>query len=142
RAQSGRRPSFHSAYSSCALAVSVFGPWRLDPSTLLLFGTRSFTSLRFEGRLPISGVTGRPPNLDLVAETPAEVVAIESKLTEYISSGKTAEFRPPYTAAVKRLADPSWEKQFKRLRAHPDEFRSFDAAQIIKHYLGLKSQYR
>ena len=30
---------------------------------------------------------------------------------------------------------------YERLKASPNEFRCFDAAQIVKHYLGLKSVF-
>ena len=69
-------------------------------------------------------------------------MAVESKLTEFITSKKTAEFRQPYEEAVKELAHPSWKKQFALLRKSPNRFRHFDAAQIIKHYLGLRGRYR
>jgi hypothetical protein len=97
-----------------------------------------FTSIRW---CPITRLRGWPPNLDLVAKADGEVVAIESKLTEYITNRRTAKFRPSYTDAVKQIAHRSWASQFNRLCASPEEFRFFDAAQIVKHYLGLKSCY-
>src|SRR5207247_7780096 len=51
--KSGGQPDFHSVRSSCALAVSVFGPWRLQPMSLKLAGATGFTKLRFEVKFPI-----------------------------------------------------------------------------------------
>lgn len=135
-------PRFHSARSSCALAVNAFGPWRLHPETLTIAGIDGFISLQFERKCPISGVpTNRePPNLDAIAEG-ASVVAIESKLIEYLTSKTTAHFADVYEGAVSELADPSWTNAYERLKKEPDEFQCFDAAQIVKHYLGLKSNF-
>jgi hypothetical protein len=135
-------PRFHSARSSCALAVNAFGPWRLHPQTLTIAGIDGFVSLRFEGKCPIRGVpTNRePPNLDAIAEG-ASVVAIESKLIEYLTSKKAAHFDDVYREPVSELADSSWTTAYERLKEAPDEFQCFDAAQIVKHYLGLKSVF-
>jgi len=128
-------PSFHSAYSSCALAVSAFGPWRTKPEELTMLGRGGFRDLHFEAKCRITGVPGRPPNLDFVAESTSSVLAVESRFTEYLSGKKTANFRPPYAGAVKRLADQSWRALFERLQASPDEFRFLDAAQL-HHSMG------
>lgn len=133
-------PRFHSSRSSCALAVNAFGPWRLDPSTLSVGGLSGFTSVRFERKLPISGVTGRAPNLDLVADGPV-VLGVESKLLEHLSSAKPAEFRDAHEGAVERLAHPTWQDAYRRLKHDPGQFEYFGAAQIVKHYLGLKSNF-
>jgi hypothetical protein len=43
-----KRPKFHSAYSSCAFAVNMFGPWRESPAGLSLNEYGGFESLAFE----------------------------------------------------------------------------------------------
>lgn len=134
-------PRFHSSRSSCALAVNCFGPWRCAPETLTVGGLSGFTSLWFERKLPIAGVPRRPPNLDLVAEGPV-VLAVESKLLEHLSPSKPATFADAYDGAVETLAHPTWRDAYRRLRRSPDRFALFNSAQIVKHYLGLKSAYR
>src|SRR5689334_3172792 len=61
---SRQRPKLHSAYSSAGLALNVFGPWRLAPTTLTLAGHSGFQTLKFEKQLRIFR-GGRAPNLDV-----------------------------------------------------------------------------
>lgn len=135
----GGQPSFHSAYSSCALAINSFGPWRLRPTGLKLCGEERFESLQLEVKFPIDPHWRTAPNLDVLVEAGDHVIAIESKLTEYLASKHTAMFRDAYDGAVERLAHQTWREQYERLRASPDEFAFFNAAQVVKHYLGLKA---
>jgi hypothetical protein len=139
--KSGGLPSFHSVRSSCALAVSVFGPWRLRPQTLRLCGLSEFTRLEFEVKFPILEEAHRfktPPNLDVVAWRPGRIVAVESKFVEQIDPKHTADFDVLYDPAI-QAADPRWRAKIEVLQACPDEYRFFNAAQIVKHYLGLKA---
>jgi hypothetical protein len=135
-------PRFHSARSSCALAVNAFGPWRLHGEMLEISGFGGFTSLRFERKCPIKGVPPErePPNLDVIADG-NQVVAVESKLIEYFTSKKHAQFDDVYDTPVAELADPTWTAAYERLIDSPDEFQCFGAAQIVKHYLSLKSVF-
>lgn len=132
-------PALHSVYSSCALALNVFGPWRLAPASLSALGAAGYATLEFEVKLPIFGGRGTPPNLDLVLTTPDRVVAIESKLTEHLVGGYLASFKKAYNDGV-AIADESWRAMFERLKTTPDAFSYLDAAQLVRHYLGLKTQ--
>jgi hypothetical protein len=139
--KSGGQPDFHSVRSSCALAVSVFGPWRLQPMNLKLAGATGFTRLQFEVKFPIlDGVKSfkTPPNLDVVGWHSDGVVAVESKFVEQINPKHTASFDDLYDDAIKS-ANPTWQGKVKLLRANANAYRFFDAAQIVKHYLGLKA---
>jgi Restriction Endonuclease associating with ARP len=131
------RPKFHSAFSSCALAVNVFGPWRLDPASLI-FGGSGFASLEFEAQRPIFSSRATPPNLDVVVEAADRVVAIESKLTEYLGGNERAAFADRYREVVDEMAHPTWGEVFTLLEAAPEHFRFLNADQLVKHYLGLK----
>jgi hypothetical protein len=137
-ATDSHRPKFHSAFSSCALAVNVFGPWRLDPLDLSIDGSSGFTTLRFEAQRAIFTSRATPPNLDVLLETDDEVLAIESKLTEYLTGNEKAAFADRYVEAVKDIADPSWADVYRLLRDEPTHFLFLNADQLVKHYLGLK----
>jgi hypothetical protein len=137
-ATDSHRPKFHSAFSSCALAVNVFGPWRLDPLELSIDGSSGFTTLRFEAQRAIFSSRATPPNLDVLLETENEVLAIESKLTEYLTGNERASFADRYVEAVEELADPSWAAVYRLLSAEPTHFSFLNADQLVKHYLGLK----
>lgn len=132
------RPKFHSAFSSCALAVNVFGPWRLDPSDLPLDGRSDYTSLCFEAQRPIFRSRATPPNLDVLLKTEDQVVAIESKATEYLAGNERASFTGRYQEAVEELADESWKRVYELLLREPEHYVFLNADQLVKHYLGLK----
>jgi hypothetical protein len=134
----GGCPDFHSIRSSCALAVASFGPWRLRPETLTVGERSNFDSLRFEVKFPITeSKIDPPPNLDVVCWASGHAVAIESKLVEYIDPKHTAHIGSKYDDQIAE-SHPSWQAKVSLLRESPDEYRMFNAAQIIKHYLGLK----
>jgi len=133
----GRPPKFHAAHSSSALAVNAFAPWKQSPGEMSFAGVRGFERLAFEYRCP-HGLAGRtPPNLDVAAFRPGMVIAIESKCTEYLSP-KTAKFADAYAAVIERLAEPGWAEVYLLLKDDPRHFRHLDAAQLLKHYLGLR----
>ena len=86
---SGRSPpKFHSAYSSTALVVNTFSPFRRQIADFALLDLE-FTSLRFEAKLP-TGVS--VPNLDVLCEGNT-VLAIEAKCMEYLRPSETADAR-------------------------------------------------
>ena len=104
------------------------------------FGLTGFEKLRFERKCPVQGVKrGNPPNLDVLAEKDGFVLAIESKLIEYLTPAKRASIASSYDYAIETLAHPTWKEQIQRQRLTPAEFQYFSAGQIIKHYLGLRS---
>jgi hypothetical protein len=139
-ASAAHRPKFHSAYSSCALAVNVFGPWRLDAADLELDGESGFGRLRFEAQFPIFDRQATPPNLDVLIDSDGrdDSVAIESKLTEYLAGNENASFADRYDHVVSELADPTWGAMYSLLKDEPHRFTFLNAAQLVKHYLGLK----
>ncbi|MDP8942580.1 MAG: hypothetical protein M3N16_00420 [Actinomycetota bacterium] len=136
--QDGHPPPMHSAFSSAALAINAFACWQGDEALLSLGGFDGFERVGFERRFPIFA-GGTPPHLDVVADAPERLVAVESKCTEYLRSHPAA-FSDAYERpeAVARLAHPSWEAEYRALRADPGRYGFLDAAQLIKHYLGLK----
>jgi hypothetical protein len=59
------------------------------------------------------------------------------KLVEYIDPKHTAKIGSKYDSQIEE-AHASWREKITLLRGSPDEYRLFNAAQIVKHYLGLK----
>jgi hypothetical protein len=138
-AVAGKRPKLHSAYSSAALVVSTFARWRLQPKTLAIAGRRGFESLAFEVRCPIfASAKATPPNLDVVLKAPGQLLAIESKLTEHLAGTQRAEFSAAYPSVVPGLLDRHWQQLHARLQANPTAFEFVNAAQLVKHALGLR----
>jgi hypothetical protein len=137
-ATDAHRPKFHSAFSSCGLAVNAFGPWRLDPNDLGISGNNSWSTLRFEAQRPIFASKATPPNLDVLFTADDRVVAVESKLTEFLAGHETASFAERYHEVVDELAHESWAAMYALLTAEPRRFAFLNADQLVKHYLGLR----
>jgi hypothetical protein len=125
RPSGGRRPRAHAAHSSAALAISAFAPFADEPAL------GGFTEVRFEARLP-TGARGTPPHLDVLGERAHGRLAVESKCLEFLAP-KTAEFSAAY-ATVARDMHPSWREVYE----DAGRFALLDAAQLIKHYWGLR----
>ena len=131
-------PKFQAAHSSACLAANVFGPWLVVEQALPL-GAESFCGeTHLEVECP-TGLRGTPPTLDcLVAGR--HVLAVESKCTETFEAHE-AVFRDVYDEVVTSLAHPTWRMEYERLVEDPRRYRFLDAAQLIKHYLGLRRQF-
>jgi len=126
-------------HSSSALAVNMFGRWRRDPTNLRILDQTGFQSLKCEGQCP-TGLGGTAPHLDVLAVSRDAVVAIESKCVEYLQP-KRAFFSSSYDKIADARAGSAFFKLIPRLRANMNEFRSLDAAQLVKHYLGLTNSW-
>lgn len=133
------RKKMRAPYSSSALVVNTFGRWKRDPGTLVLAGQTNFTRLCFEHQCH-SGLGGTPPHLDLIADRDDQVIAIESKCTEYLSPKKTA-LSESYDGIQDHRRKTEWYKHLLELRENPHYYRWLDGAQLIKHYLGIAHTY-
>ena len=128
---------FLAIHSSAALAVNAFARFKDAPGDLALAGRAGFETLAFELKCPTGLRGGRAPNLDLVAQGPAGVVAVESKCTEHLQP-KAARFSPAYGQQIRdeRRAG-AWFRAMATVRERPERFRLLDVAQLIKHAFGL-----
>jgi len=124
-------------HSSAALAANAFGRWKSDPSRLQLAGISGFGPPKLEAQCP-SGLRGTPPNLDVLLLSPTAIIGIESKLLEPLTPTL-----PKFTASYSRdrlpLCEDAWWSLLERVRQWPPSH--LDAAQLIKHYLGLRKQF-
>jgi hypothetical protein len=68
------------------------------------------------------------------------VVGIESKCTEFLTP-KLAKFSPSYDGLVQEIAELSWVRIYAELKNDPNAYAPLDAAQLVKHYLGLRKTY-
>lgn len=130
---------FCAAYSSAALVVNTFGPFRRRPERLSLLGRTGFDRAQFERKCS-TGLGGTPPHLDFLAIGKALVCGVESKFLEPLS-GKTATFVPAYDALVAEEADAAWQRAYAELKADPMRFNHLDGAQLVKHSLGLRHSF-
>jgi len=131
-------PKFLAAHSSACLAANVFGPWLTSARPVPMPGET------YEGRLDLevecrTGLRGTPPTLDVVVEG-GQVLAVESKCTETFQA-HGAEFAHPYGPLVHEVAGRRWQEEYARLIQDPGRYRLLDAAQLVKHHLGLRRTY-
>ncbi len=128
---------FCAAFSSSALAVNTFAPFRQNPERLSLLGLDGFNAAQFEYKLP-TGLKGNSPNLDFVVIGDSSTICIESKFLEPLSP-KEAKFAESYSAAIDSTAESSWGEVYEYLKMKPNYYRHLDAAQLVKHYLGMRN---
>jgi hypothetical protein len=129
-------PKMHAAHSSAALVVNTFGPWKQDPSLLILAGHTGFDTIRFEAKCP-TGLSGLPPHLDVLGSLrKPRRVGVESKCTEFLSGHKT-KFAPSYDSLTRLSSAKAYFDLIGPLRSSPGEYKHLDAPQLIKHALGL-----
>ncbi len=130
--------------SSAALAINAFGwfvgrPERLSP--LPGTGDGAMTTrvdVEFCARFPWSG--GRHPWLDAVVEQPAMIIGVESKRFEPFRDRKTISLSPAYDRPVWGDDMRRYERMRDRLRNGETSFTYLDAAQLVKHAFGLRSE--
>lgn len=134
---------FRAAYSSSALAVNTFAPFKMRPTLLRIGDQSGFESMHFEAKCPIfpDHVRRTPPHLDLLAFGPNAIVGVESKCTEHLNP-HVARFASTYIDHVPDHIRPSaWFATMKGLIAQPSQYRHLDAAQLVKHAFGLAACY-
>jgi hypothetical protein len=127
-------------WSSSALAVNSFTPWRRSLDRLCLSGLTGFSSLAFEAKCP-NGVSRIPPHLDLLLECGDEVVGVESKCLEYLKAKDRVKVSSRYLQLEDKKDFRNTSKWFKAIR-HVSDFKHLDAYQLVKHYLGLALTYK
>ncbi len=129
-------------HSSSALVCNVFDYWRdQDKSTLAdaLGIKQHITRIKFEEKFP-TGVGPRSPNLDIVLFLAGDaLVAIESKFTEPFGGGGKKSIQEKYFANGKKRWSQAGLPHCQKLAENlPHErYKSLDAAQLLKHMLGL-----
>ena len=129
---------FKAVHSSSALAVNSFAPFRRKPGNLRICGIEGLTFRQFEKKLP-TALKGATPNLDGFADSDTHVVAVESKLLEYLTP-KEVKFSRSYHRKHFPSAEDCWWRVLEEYgRTRYPRTRFLDVAQLVKHYLGLCS---
>ncbi len=124
-------------HSSAALAANTFGRWKTDPAKLKILGLSGFQPPKLEAQCR-TGLGGTPPNLDVLLQSSDIVIGIESKLLEPLTPTKP-HFSPSYSRDTLPLCEESWWNLLEQVRHWPPAH--LDAAQLVKHYLGLRKQF-
>ena len=133
---------FANPEASAALVANAFGlfadrPQALSLPGLVAPGDARRVDLEVEMRFPWRG--GYHPWLDLAVETDNLLIGVESKRYEPFRDGKAAVFSPAYSRPVWGQAMGGFEAMRDSLSAG-QSFEFLDAAQLVKHALGLQTQ--
>lgn len=139
-----RSGKFANPASSAALAANVFG-WFLDrPEELLIrtgpdgvFQNVQSVTLEAEVRFPWHG--GRHPSLDALIRTQDRLIGVEAKRYEPFRSKTAPAFSDAFDRDVWKGLE-AYNLLRKSLQAGDIVFRHLDAAQLIKHALGLAAE--
>jgi len=143
--ENGRRGKMQALHSSSALAVNFFDYWRGLSLTWLVDAmslSSKPASLCFEKKFP-TRLPGIPPNLDVALFlADGKTVAVESKFTEtYVQANHKEPFKDSYFPAGDGLwlkrALPRCQGLAGRLQRRESRFEYLNAAQLLKHVLGL-----
>ena len=142
----GRPAKMAALHSSSALAVNAFDYWSGKPLASIASALgieQSPTHFRFEAQFP-TGLGGTPPNLDLAFSYPnGHILGVESKFSEWLSP------KPPHKESFKakyfpkdeflwsQAGLPNAQRLADAMQKHERVFRHLDAAQLLKHMLGL-----
>jgi hypothetical protein len=141
----GLRGKIQALHSSAALACNFFDYWRtqdLDPLARAFGISAKLCGLEFEKKYP-TGVGRTAPNLDVVLfGADGMVFAIESKFTEWTSRSKNKNWLSPrYFPEGRALWSqsnlPGCQSLADDLHSGQEPFKILDAAQLLKHMLGL-----
>jgi len=130
--------------SSAALAANCFGWFAHRPHLLPPFlGLEASyppisVDIEYNARFPWSG--GRHPWPDAMVATDAEIIGVESKRFEPFRGAKRASLSPAYDRPVWGDNMREYERLRDDLRSGDVTFRYLDAAQLVKHALGLFSE--
>ena len=135
---------FGNPESSAALAANAFGVFLHDPHLLSLphnltnGAVASSVLLEAEMRFPWSG--GLHPYLDVAIDTPHQLIGIESKRYEPFRDRKKVAFSRAYSQPVWGNSMQTFERMRDTLASGQLAFSNLDAAQLVKHAFGLRTQ--
>lgn len=129
-------------HSSSAIVVNVFEYWKSKTSDLmakaLKIPSQNIEEIVFEVKFPIVKDFIKHPNIDVVLHYKSGyITAIESKFTEPFGSYKKKGIDARYFNKVDWCTTPEMLKLAKKISPENDIFKLVDAAQLIKHMLGL-----
>jgi len=144
-----RKAKMKALHSSSALAVNVFDSWVSRDKTALQGALKidtAISSISFEEQFP-TGLLGNPPNLDVALKlSDGSIVGIESKFSEWLSPKSVSKgpFKSKYFPAGTGLWEerglPLSQELAAQMNSGATRFRYLDAAQLLKHALGMATQ--
>jgi hypothetical protein len=140
-APGGELRKIHSFRSSTALALNVFLPWKSDPGRIgtMLGGKGLYSDIAFESEQD-TGIS--KPYLDVLITGDDIAIAIESKFVEPYDDHSRSTFSEKYFDSDELWTQsPNLEPMARRFSDVQKDFERLDAAQLLKHAMGLINRY-
>ena len=136
---------FDNPASSAALAANAFGfflkrPQDLPPLPHCGRETWPARSLTLEATVRFPWRGGSHPVLDCLVTTPSALIGIEAKRFEPFRDKAPACFSNTYWRPVWGSRMKGYEDVRDNLRANGQLYASLDAAQLVKHAFGLRTE--
>jgi hypothetical protein len=142
-------------HSSSALGVNIFQYWQKRGSVREIATACGFCDrtsnyserIIFEEKFKIDSIPGIPPNIDVVfinnESSPCKSFAVECKFSEAYGGRAHAGLKSKYLDDKDLWTDLSSLNELGRETNLDNKRYSYlDAAQLIKHILGLKNKYK
>ena len=134
---------FASPESSAALVANAFGwflnrPADLPPLPGVPMAQPTEVDLTVEMHFPWQG--GRHPWIDVAITTPTTLVGVESKRYEPFRPGKKTEFSDAFETRDWGQGMARYTAMRRALVSGDQTYRHLDAAQLVKHACGLRTQ--
>jgi hypothetical protein len=131
--------------SSAALVANAFGFFLERPSDLPPLPSAEDwgwppSSVRLEAIMRFPWAGGRHPCLDVLIETPAALIGIESKRYEPFRPARAPTLSDAYWRPVWGPAMSGYERVRDGLRDGSMVFTQLDAGQLVKHAFGLRTE--
>jgi hypothetical protein len=135
---------FRHPESSAALAANTFGLFLNRPTDMPPLPNGDdwrwpASSVRLEATLPFPWADGRHPCLDVLIETEGALIGIESKRYEPYRDKPAGHFSRAYWRDVWGPGMAGYEHVRDAFHEHESAFTRLDAAQLVKHALGLRT---
>ena len=134
-----RKKQFRAIHSSLAMTVNNFLPFRTRLEDLNLPIGENFKTLEFEEECPAWNSKIGVPQLDVLITGSTEVIAIESKLLEFLESPNEC-FADTYSEKLNlEQKSSAYYKEMLRMQSKVGckTYQRLDVAQLIKHAFGL-----
>ncbi len=130
-------PKFLALYSSSALCVNAFAPFKKNFQKLFFLGYSNFTKASFEYKLH-TGISY--PNLDFYLENQNVIIGIESKFTEFLScceAHRCINFESYYNNDKLAHLPTAFHEELIAYYLEKQGNMCLDVAQLIKHTIAL-----
>mgnify|MGYP003563409767 CR=1 FL=1 len=152
---SGMPGKMQAVHSSSALGVNIFQYWKSISNVpaiavacgLCKKGSEVSYDIRFEEKYPINDSFGFHPNIDAVIHNKQgstfKRFAIECKFSEAYGAHKHGGLKEKYLTCDDIWDDiPALRAFSERISPDDNEFKHLHPAQLVKHILGMKRQFR